>query len=165
VQAVAYEWVLRGPPTMLTPAFMRVTGAPDLTALIEGLTTGRFEIDARHAPLIFQVALQGDAVARECIAWAGRELAQLALCVIRQLQLQQLEFDVVLIGSLHKGGALLTDPLRAALVPEAPRARLVPLSSPPATGGVLLAMRAAGLDAGAVRAQLLQNAAAFIEQP
>ena len=165
VQAVAYEWVLRGPPTLLSTEFMRITGAPDLAALIEGLTTGRFEIDAQHAPLIFQVALQGDVVARECIAWAGRELAALALCVIRQLQLQQLEFDVVLIGSLHKGGALLTDAMRTALAPEAPRARLVPLNSPPATGGVLLALRAAGLDAGAARAQLMQSAAAFVSQP
>ena len=120
---------------------------------------------AQHAPHVFQVALQGDAVTRECIAWAGRELAALALCVIRQLQLQQLEFDVVLIGSLHKGGALLTDAMRAALAPEAPGARLVPLSSPPATGGVLLALRAAGLDAGAARAQLMQSTAAFIGQP
>ena len=72
---------------------------------------------------------------------------------------------MVLIGSLHKGGALLTDAMRAALAPEAPGAQLVPLNSPPATGGVLLALRAAGLDAGAARAQLMQSTAAFTGQP
>ena len=33
------------------------------------------------------------------------------------------------------------------------------------TGGVLLALRAAGLDAGAARAQLMQSTAAFTGQP
>ena len=115
---------------------------------------------AQHAPHVFQVALQGDAVARECIAWAGRELAALALCVIRQLQ--QLEFDVVQIGSLHKGGALLTDAMRAALAPEAPGARLVPLNSPPATGGVLLALRATDAAHGCIYWPAMMPGAEFV---
>ena len=61
--------------------------------------------------------------------WAGRELADLALGVIRQLEFQTLEFDLVLIGSLFKGGSLLTEPMEREIRAVAPGARsfLLPL--------------------------------------
>ena len=85
VQLVAYEWTRRGPATQLTPALMRYLGATDVVDLLHGLTSGRLCIDAAAAPLIFEVAAQGDAVAIDLIRWAGRELGELAKAVIRQL--------------------------------------------------------------------------------
>jgi N-acetylglucosamine kinase-like BadF-type ATPase len=143
VQLVAYEWTRRGPATQLTPVLLRYTGATDVIDLLHGLTSGRLNVDAAAAPLIFEVAAQGDAVAIDLIRWAGRELGELAKAVIRQLNFEALEFDVVLVGSMFNGGALLIDPLRESIAELAPRARLVRLQTLPVVGAVLLGMEQA----------------------
>ncbi len=143
VQLVAYEWTRRGPATQLTPALMRYLGATDVVDMLHGLASDRLRIDAAAAPLIFEVAAQGDAVAIDLIRWAGRELGELAKAVIRQLNFEALEFDVVLVGSMFNGGALLIDPLRESIAELAPGARLVRLQTLPVVGAVLLGMEQA----------------------
>ncbi len=143
VQLVAYEWTRRGPATQLTPALMRYLGATDVVDLLHGLASGRLCIDAAAAPLIFEVAAQGDAVAIDLIRWAGRELGELAKAVIRQLNFEALEFDVVLLGSMFNGGTPLIDPLRKSIAELAPGARLVRLQTLPVVGAVLLGMEQA----------------------
>jgi N-acetylglucosamine kinase-like BadF-type ATPase len=143
VQLVAYEWTRRGPATQLTPALLRYTSATDIVDLLCGLTTGRMDVDAAAAPLIFEVAAQGDAVAIDLIRWAGRELGELAKAVIRQLDFTALDFDVVLLGSMFNGGPLLIDPLRESIAELAPGARLVRLQTLPVVGAVLLGMEQA----------------------
>ena len=143
VQLVAYEWTRRGPATQLTPALMSYLGATDVVDMLHGLTSGRLDIDAAVAPLIFEVAAQGDAVAIDLIQWAGRELGELAKAVIRQLNFEALEFDVVLLGSMFNGGALLIDPMRESIAELAPGARLVRLQTLPVVGAVLLGMEQA----------------------
>ncbi len=143
VQLVAYEWTRRGPATQLTPALIRYLGATDVVDMLHGLATDRLSIDAAAAPLIFEVAAQGDAVAIDLIRWAGRELGELAKAVIRQLDFAALEFDVVLVGSMFNGGPLLIDPLRKSIAELAPGARLVRLQTLPVVGAVLLGMEQA----------------------
>jgi len=143
VQLVAYEWTRRGPATQLTPALIRYLGAADVVDMLHGLATDRLRIDAAAAPLIFEVAAQGDAVAIDLIRWAGRELGELAKAVIRQLNFESLEFDVVLLGSMFNGGPLLIDSLRDSIVELAPRAKLVRLQTLPVVGAVLLGMEQA----------------------
>jgi N-acetylglucosamine kinase-like BadF-type ATPase len=143
VQLVAYEWTQRGPATQLTPALLHYLGATDVIDLLHGLTSGRLEIDAAVAPLIFEVAARGDAVAIDLIRWAGRELGELAKAVIRQLNFATLEFDVVLLGSMFNGGALLIEPLRDSIAELAVGARLVRLQALPVVGAVLLGMEQA----------------------
>jgi N-acetylglucosamine kinase-like BadF-type ATPase len=143
VQLVSYEWTRRGPATQLTPALIRYSGATDVVDMLHGLTSGRLSIDAAAAPLIFEVARQGDAVAIDLIHWAGRELGELAKAVIRQLDFAALEFDVVLLGSMFNGGAMLIDPLRESIAELAPHARLMRLQTLPVIGAVLLGMEQA----------------------
>ena len=143
VQLVAYEWTQRGPATKLTPTLMRYLGATNVIDMLHGLASGRLEIDAAAAPLIFEVAAQGDAVAIDLIHWAGRELGELAKAVIRQLHFEALEFDVVLLGSMFNGGPTLIDPLRESIAELAPCARLVRLQTLPVVGAVLLGMEQA----------------------
>lgn len=159
VWAVAKAATMRGPETALTDALVRSTGARDVDDLLEGYCEGVHAIPASMAPLVFQVAEAGDAVATEVIAWAGRELAELVLGVTRQLGLGAESFDLVLIGSLFKGGPLLTDPLLAAVHAFAPGARAVPLTGPPVVGGVVLAMRQAGLAVRGMNHRLLATTA------
>src|SRR5574338_523814 len=95
VHAVAHEWTQRGPKTLLTRMFIDLTGAKDLPDLIEGIDMERYEPDAAWALAIFQAAYSGDPAAREVIEWSARELGESACAVIRQLDIQEQEFEVV----------------------------------------------------------------------
>ncbi len=158
VQAVAHAWTRRGPSTQLTEALGRHAGARNAEDLLEGLCTARIWLDASAAPLVFEAAAAGDAVARGIIHWAGQELGELANAVIRQLEIEALEFDVVLVGSMYDGGPALIEPMRATIHSRAPGARLVRLAAPPVVGAVLLGMEQAGVDASGVREVLLRSA-------
>ncbi len=155
--AIAHEWTKRGPATQLTPEFLRLTGARDIPSLIEGLEMGEFYLGSDSAPLVYQIAAQGDPVALSIIQWAGSELGYTALAVIRQLGIQPKEFEVVLVGSIYEMGEILISPMRQVITSEAPLARLVRLSSPPVVGGVFLAMQQVGLDPTPIREQLIQS--------
>ncbi len=163
VQAVVKEWTCRGPATLLTPRFVQRAGARDAADLLEGLNQGHYELGARTAPLVFAAANDGDAVAAETIRWAAEELGSLAVGVIRQLNLQHEQFDVVLVGSLYSGGPLFTEPLAATICAEAPGARLVRLTAPPVVGAVLIAMQQAGLNLAALRPVLIESTRAHLE--
>ena len=137
---VGQDWTRRGPKTALSDTYIQYTDAKSLEDLLEGYTEGYYSIGAETARLVFQTAYAGDAVARELITWAGNELGEMAGGVIRQLNFEELAFDVVLSGSMFEGGALLIDPMRAAILKTAPQARLVRLHVPPVIGAVLIGM-------------------------
>lgn len=143
IQMIAYAWTRRGPATQLTSAFIRYAGAQDVGELLHGISEDRLCVNASAAPLIFEVAAQGDAVAIDLIHWAGRELGELAKAVIRQLNFEALEFDVVLLGSMFNGGSRLITPMRETIAELAPGARLVRLKTLPVVGAVLLGMEQA----------------------
>ncbi len=102
--AVAAAWTRRGPATLLTELFMQQAGADSPERLLEGLSQGELSLGPDAAPLVFQAADAGDAVAAECLTWSGREVGSLAVGVIRQLGFEALSFEVVLVGSMHNGG-------------------------------------------------------------
>jgi N-acetylglucosamine kinase-like BadF-type ATPase len=157
IQAVAAAWTRRGPATALSQAFVNQTGAADVADLLAGLMRQRYRLAAAAAPLIFNTAAQGDAVAQEIITWAGQELGSLAVGVIRQLDLADETFDVVLSGSVYQGGEPLIAPMRQTIQAVAPQANLVRLNAPPVVGGVLLGMEQVGLDTAVYRQPLLHS--------
>ncbi len=163
VQAVAHEWTWRGPPTRLTQAFARLVGARDAADLLEGLTVGRTHLHAAAAPVVFQVAAEGDAVAQELIRWAGRELGDLAVGVIHQLGFEKSVFDVVMAGSFFDGSPVLADCMRETIHAVAPGAHLVRLTAPPVVGGVLLGVEQAGEDPFALREALIRSTQEMLE--
>ena len=145
MQLVGYAWSKRGPSTALADAFIKHVGAKDLEDLMRGYTTYEYQVGAEAAPIVFQVAQAGDKVARELVHWAGVELGEMANAVIRQLEFENLSFDVVMTGSMFEGGPLLIDPMRETIHKVAPKARLVRLHVPPVIGAVILGMEAAGV--------------------
>ena len=161
-QAVAKAWTRRGPQTALTQAFVDLTGARSEADLLEGLSQGYYDVGPEAAPLVFRIAEAGDPVAVEAIRWAGHELASLALGVIRQLGFETRSFEIVLVGSMYNGGPLLLEPMRNAVLAEAPAARLVQLTAPPVAGAVLLGLQAAGLPAQRLRQPLIASIRALI---
>jgi len=157
IHAVAAEWTRRGPATRLTPAFIKWAGAQNLEDLLEGLSRGRYKLSAAGAPVVFQVAAEGDPVALELVRWAGQELGSLAIGVIRQLNFEALDFDVVLAGSFYNGSPLIGETMRQTIHTVAPGARLVRLTVPPVVGGVLLGMEQAGLNPLPLREALIRS--------
>jgi len=98
-------------------------------------------------PFVFDVAVAGDEVAAELISEHGLILAEYATAAIRRFDMQHLEFDVVLAGSVFKGqGQLLAKTIARAIQQVAPRASIVRQRFEPAVGGVLLAFDALGID-------------------
>jgi hypothetical protein len=83
--------------------------------------------------------------------------------VIRQIEIEDEQFEVVLVGSLFKGGQLLIEPMRAAVHKVAPGASLVRLSAPPVIGGVLLGMEQCALQTAGLRENLIQSTQALLE--
>lgn len=145
IQALSHQWSKRGPVTRLADAMVERAGARNLEDLLEGLINFRYELDASAAPLVFQIAAQGDAVAQKLIEHAGRELGELANAVIRQLNFESENFDVVLVGSMFNSDEVLIQPMRETVLHLAPGARFVKLSVPPVVGAVLLGMEQAYL--------------------
>jgi N-acetylglucosamine kinase-like BadF-type ATPase len=144
MQLIGYAWSKRGPMTALAAAIVRHVGAKDLEDLMRGYTTYEFEIGAEAAPIVFRVAEEGDMVAQELLHWAGCELGEMANAVIRQLEFENLEFDVVMTGSMFEGGARLIEPMRQTILEVAPRARIVRFDLPPVLGAVMLGIEADG---------------------
>ena len=162
-RALAYEWTGRGPATALSKVFVEKYGVKDLGTLLESFITNEMELNPADARLVFQVAAEGDAVAIDLIRWAGCELGEMANAVIRQLDFQQQDFDLVLIGSMFDGGALLIDEMKNTVYPIAPKANFIRAKEPPVIGAVLLGMETAGLkvDAGK-RIELIKKLGAGI---
>ena len=145
MQVVGYSWTKRLPKTALADALVDYASAKDLEDLMRGYTTYEYHIGAEAARIVFRVADEGDEVARNLIYWAGVELGEIANAVIRQLEFENLAFDVVLTGSMFEGGARLIEPMRETIHKLAPKARLVRLRVPPVVGAVLLGMEADAL--------------------
>jgi N-acetylglucosamine kinase-like BadF-type ATPase len=164
MQLVGYEWTRRGPSTALTQAFIKYAGARDLTDLLEGYTENHYLVDAAAAPLVFQVAAEGDPVAHALVRWAGCELGEMVNAVIYQLDFHALEFDVVLSGSMFEGGPLLIEPLRETVLRAAPGARFVRLDVSPVIGSVMIGMEQGGLKPDqAIRTRLAETLPAWHE--
>jgi N-acetylglucosamine kinase-like BadF-type ATPase len=155
--AVAAAWSRRGPATLLTELFIQRAGAESPAQLLEGLSQDKLSLGSDAAPLVFQAADAGDAVAADCITWVGRQLGSLAAGVIRQLGFEELEFEVVQVGSMHNGGWRIFEPMAETIHAVAPGARFVRLATPPVVGAVLLGMEQAGLDALALRPALMTS--------
>jgi len=165
VKILAAAWTRRGPETALTDAFCRLVGASDAGDLLEGLCLGRYHLTPAAAPLIFETAAAGDEVARELLRWNGRELASLAVGVIRQLGLEDDAFELILGGSLYAGSPAMVQAMEEAVHAVAPGARFVRLDAPPVVGGVLLAMERAGIPPAGVRRRLVETTRSLAGSP
>jgi N-acetylglucosamine kinase-like BadF-type ATPase len=157
-QILGQVYAGRRPPTALTEAFCHRYQVKDLAELLQGLVCLQFSLSAADAPLIFEIARQGDLQALELVHWAGQELGAMACSVVRQLEFESVDFDLVQIGSMWEGSPLLTEELSAAVHAIAPGAHIIRTHEPPVVGAVLLGMQAAGISPSLdVRERLIQT--------
>jgi N-acetylglucosamine kinase-like BadF-type ATPase len=163
LQAISRAWSLRGPHTRLSQLFVEHVGAKDVDDLLEGIVRDRYRLSPTDAPVAFRAADEGDTVANDLITFISRELGNLAIGVIRQLEFEDLAFEVVLAGSFYKGSPHIEATVRETIHTVAPGAQLVRLSAPPVVGSVLLGMESAGMDFRAVRDTLIASTAELPE--
>ncbi|MBI1280166.1 MAG: ATPase [Anaerolineaceae bacterium] len=157
MHSVTKAWSCRGPETSLGRKFVEYVGAKDVTDLLEGLSRDRYQLQGQAVMVVFEAAHEQDAVAVEAIRWLGHELGDLAIGVIRQLQFENLDFDLVLTGSVYKGSPLVAKVVAETVHKVASGAALVRLTAPPVVGAVMLAMEQVKLDHIPLREKLIQS--------
>ncbi len=159
---VNYAWIKRIPPTALTQIYLDAAGAKDEFDLLEGLTNQTYQLSPIIAVKIMEAALAGDAAAREVFQWAGQELGWLTVSVIRQIDMQDEEVEVVFSGSIFEAGELITEPMHRVILENVPGAKVMRLDGPPVIGPLMLGMQQAGLDPYPLRSKLISAAKNFV---
>lgn len=137
----------RGEPTGLAEALPAHFGLASMYALIEALHLGDLPSGRQYelAPLVFEIAEQGDQVALGLVHQQADELVTMARTTLDRLRLLDTPTPVFLGGSVvaarHR---LLDDRLTEQLARKAPKSTPHVVTAPPVLGAGLLALDAAG---------------------
>ena len=150
----------RGPATVLAqrvPERLGVRRPADVTrAMYEGrMEQRRLE---ELAPLVFEAAGAGDAVARQIADRLADELAVMAIAIARRLRVVRLPVEIVLTGGVFRTTdagfyARLEERITAAL----PGATLTRLRARPVLGAALLGLDELGVKPGGAAEQRLRR--------
>jgi N-acetylglucosamine kinase-like BadF-type ATPase len=146
VRAALHAYDGTGDPTVLVERISDAAGMP-LTDIPMAFYEGRIDRSkiAALSPEVSRAAEARDAVAQRLIDEAAAGLARLVAAVIAKLRWPDGPVAVGPVGGVFDAGRTILKPLGEALARTAPPAVLVPPRLAPAAGGVLLAMRAAGV--------------------
>ncbi len=130
-----------GDPTSLRPLFLNAAGATDVNELLHRFYTPEFPRPriASFARLVDEAAEHGDAMAREILHDAARQLAAIASAVRGQLFEKAETVPVAYIGGVFRSRTVLEKFM--ALAGD----RVAPPVYGPAAGALLEAYRAAGV--------------------
>ena len=160
---ISKAWSMRGKPTVLTDHFVSQLGAKDVEDMLAGITRDRYHLHADLALIVFKAATDGDEVALDSVRWLGQGLGDLACGIIRQLGIEDEEFDVVLSGNLYKGSPVIQEEMEKEVYHLAPRARFKHVSAPSVTSAVMMAMAEADVDYTALRPRIIETGTEMIE--
>ncbi|MFG2144989.1 N-acetylglucosamine kinase [Streptomyces sp. NPDC048696] len=139
----------RGEPTALARALPAHFGLPSMYALIEALHLERVPAARRHelAPVLFEVAAAGDAIARALVDRQVEEIVALAVVALDRLGLLDEQTPVLLGGSvLAARHPQLDDGVRNLLASRAPKAVPLVVSASPVLGAGLLGLDVVGAE-------------------
>lgn len=128
LQAVAQATDERGPKTALTEAaceYFQVAAPDDLATAIYAPTVTNDRI-AGFSKHVIEAARSSDAVARNILADAGRELGKAAATVIRKLKMEPERFQVAFVGGVFIAGEFVIAPLREEIARVARKAFIAP---------------------------------------
>jgi len=136
--AATYAWSSRGSKTRITQLLMNYAEVNSEDALIEGLAMGNIHLSPTLAENIIQLATEGDAEAKKAVDFNARELAVNVNAVVRQLNFQAINFEIVMIGSVFNSGEIYIKPFMDTILEFAPKANFVRLTAPPVVGSILI---------------------------
>ena len=150
----------RDGPTLLTAYVLRKLNFPTVEAMLRAsvfqkIDTGTF---LSLCPYVFEAALAGDTAAEQILLRQGQGLAEYVAAMVRRFGMRDLEFEVVLAGSVFKGsGPLLIDTITQEVHRAAPRAIIVRPQFEPVVGSLLMAYDAVQLPVTPEMYQLLKK--------
>jgi N-acetylglucosamine kinase-like BadF-type ATPase len=156
----------RGPQTALRGAVAAHFGVPAVHDVAVKHHFGEITDDdlARLAPVLFEVAAAGDAIARRIVAQQAEEVVLMAVAAMRRLELLETGTDVVLGGGvLAARDPLLVHEIEVRLRQYAPNAVPCFASLPPVAGAALLGLE--HIHAGPAAAARLRAAFAGASVP
>lgn len=134
--------------TSLAEVVPRALGAADLDEvfrLVYGENLGRRMI-ASVAEAVDREAAAGDRVSENCLRKAADELAELAVGIIRELDLGELAFPVIASGGVAQKSRIWWTQICSRITAVAPHAHPLVPRLPPAAGAALLALRDMGIN-------------------
>ncbi|MDR7417419.1 MAG: BadF/BadG/BcrA/BcrD ATPase family protein [Armatimonadota bacterium] len=137
----------RGPSTRLTAKLLTYFGVKDPHDIRRLGSTGRLDVAqiARLAPIVAEVAAEGDQVARRIVREAALDLAELAAAVLRRSGRANRPTLVFLTGGVFNDHRILRPAFVRQLRRQVPAAVIRAARFPPVLGAVLLALRDAGV--------------------
>jgi N-acetylglucosamine kinase-like BadF-type ATPase len=141
VEAVLRAEEGRGPETILRDAEIAVLGADGAEELAAVLVPERAAELSSLLPLVTRAARRGDPVAGEILDDAGTALAELALAVLRELNLAETSVGVFASGGVFRESSEVFNRVRKVLSRAAPRVGVERLETSPAEGAVRLGFR------------------------
>ncbi len=132
----------RGPQTVLMKRICRHWSLRDITAV----TTKRIDQQQIAAlfPLVMKAASEGDGVARRLCDDAARDLANLAIALMKRTGWTRRSTPVIASGGVFQSSNLIRRAFARYLRRAAPRARVELLKRPPVEGALWLAHAMAG---------------------
>ncbi len=140
----------RGRFTVLTERVIRALGYEGVDQLLRADTHATLIRSDLYAlcPVVFEAAVEGDVVAIDIVERQGELLGEYAAGVVRRFGMEELEFDVVIAGSVFRGvGPSLIDSISRVVAEVAPRAHLIRPRFEPVIGAVLYAYDTASIPA------------------
>ncbi len=140
LDAIAAEHHGVGEPTALTGRFLSVLEHPDVPAMFEAITRGTSGGLRRLAPLVTELADDGDPVARRVVVDVATRHSELVGGVARRLELAHDRFELVTTGAVHGAGGVFSEAFAAQVARDLPGATIVALTSSIAVGAVRLAL-------------------------
>lgn len=149
----AFEAVLRAEdgrdgPTCLTQKVLEKLNFMTVEAMLRASVLHKIERRQYLSicPVVFESAYEGDPAAESILIRQGKGLSEYVGAMVWRFDMRDLEFEVVLAGSVFKGrGPLLVDTITQEVHRYAPRAVIVRAKFEPVVGSVLLAYDALNL--------------------
>ena len=133
--------------TTLAEAVPRALGVATLRDVMRRVYVermGRREI-AALAKIVDAEARKGDRVAGDCLVRSAEELAEVAIDLVKQLELDEVAFPMIAIGSVAQHSDMWWQHICRRMREAAPRVRPLIPQFRPAVGAALLALQAMGV--------------------
>ena len=142
LKAVIAEYEQTGVKTLLTPKVMDFFGVKDVQDIRHTVYSPDFDKReiSRLSLAVEEAALEGDRVALQIIREAAEALAALACGILRRLEMNDGEYDVVLTGGISNLGKRIEEPFAAYIRSRHPNVRIRKPRFKPVVGSLLIAM-------------------------
>ena len=137
IRAALRDYDGRGPYTQLSAKVCGALKIPNISHVV--MKELKPEEVARLFPLVLEAARQRDAVAQRLCEEAGRDLADLALALMRRMGWLRRVIPVVYAGGVFRASLRIRRSVTRHLRRQAPQARVLLLRHPPVEGALALA--------------------------